>query len=55
VDHGSLHQCGHNWCDRDWTVGLVCSFGAGTFGSGRILAPFHCLGTVDVASDMLNR
>jgi len=23
--------------------------------SGRILASFHCLGVVDVASDMLNR
>ena len=24
VDHGSLHQSGHNWCDRGWTVSLVC-------------------------------
>jgi len=32
----------------------VCCLGADTLGIGRILS-FHCLGTVDVASDMLNR
>ena len=54
ADHGSLHQSGHNWCDRGWTIS-ACYFDAGTLGSGRILASFHCLGIVDVASDMLNR
>ena len=51
ADHGSLDQSEHDWiwCDRDWTVVSVllrCWYLVRY--SGRILASFHCLGTVDV-------
>ena len=51
ADHGSLHQSGHN----NGVIETARCFGTGTLGSGRILASFHCLGTVDVASDTLNK
>ena len=37
-------------------IGLksACTFGEGTFCTGRILAVFHRLGTVDVEADRLN-
>jgi len=54
ANDGSLRQSG---LDMTGVIEIkrqsVCRFGVGTLGIGRILVSFHCLGTVDVASDML--